>query len=111
MHSCGKMEEIVPEFVELGIDSWQGMEINNIPALKEKTGNKLGYHTTPDYQTYYMESLSGEVDEQDLRRRIRETFEKTAKGYCYYPMFLPFGGWTTEVMIDEITKCSKTIYK
>lgn len=111
MHSCGKIEAIVPEFPEIGIDSWQGMEINDIPSLKQQTGMKLGYHVTPDYQKYYTESLSGEVNEQDLRRRVRETFEKTAKGYCYFPMFLPFGGWTTEVMIDEITKCSKNIYK
>lgn len=111
MHSCGKIEDIVPEFPELGIDSWQGMEINDIPALKEKTGMKLGYHVTPDYQKFYTESLSGEIDEQDLRRRVRETFEKTAKGYCYFPMFLPFGGKVTEIMIDEITKCGKNIYK
>jgi len=42
---------------------------------------------------------------------VREVFEKTAEGYCYCPMFLPFGGWSTEVMIDEIMKCGKTIYK
>lgn len=111
MHSCGKMEEIVPEFVDIGIDAWQGMEINDIPALKKKAGMKLGYHVTPDYQKYYTESLSGNIDEQELREKVREQFYKCAEGYCYYPMFLPFGGWTTQVQIDEITKCSKTVYK
>lgn len=111
MHSCGKIEAVVPEFVELGIDAWQGMEINDIPKLKSITGMNLGYHTTPDYQGYQTEALAGTLTEEDLRRRVREVFEKTAEGYCYCPMFLPFGGWSTEVMIDEIMKCGKTIYK
>ena len=111
MHSCGKIEAVVPEFVELGIDAWQGMEINDIPKLKSITGMNLGYHTTPDYQGYQTEALAGTLTEEDLRKRVREVFEKTAEGYCYCPMFLPFGGWSTEVMIDEIMKCGKTIYK
>ena len=92
MHSCGKIEAVVPEFVELGIDAWQGMEINDIPKLKSITGMNLGYHTTPDYQGYQTEALAGTLTEEDLRRRVREVFEKTAEGYCYCPMFLPFGG-------------------
>lgn len=111
MHSCGKIEAIVPEFVELGIDAWQGMEINDIAKLKSITGMKLGYHTTPDYQGYQTEALAGTLTEENLRRRVRETFEKNAKGYCYCPMFLPFGGWSTEVMIDEIMKDGKDIYR
>ena len=87
------------------------MEINDIPKLKSITGMNLGYHTTPDYQGYQTEALAGTLTEEDLRRRVREVFEKTAEGYCYCPMFLPFGGWSTEVMIDEIMKCGKTIYK
>ncbi len=77
MHSCGKIEAVVPEFVELGIDAWQGMEINDIPKLKSITGMNLGYHTTPDYQGYQTEALAGTLTEEDLRRRVREVFEKT----------------------------------
>ena len=111
MHSCGKMEEIVPEFPEIGIDSWQGMEINDIPKLKKLTGMKLGYHVTPDYQKPQTDALAGLVTEEDVRKSARETFRKAAEGYCYFPMFLPFGGWTTEVTMDEVAKCSKTVYK
>ncbi|MCU6760872.1 methylcobalamin:coenzyme M methyltransferase [uncultured Roseburia sp.] len=52
LHSCGFMEQIVPEFAEIGVDSWQGQEINDIPTLKAVTGNKLAYHTTPQYQDF-----------------------------------------------------------
>lgn len=111
MHSCGFIEPIVPDLAEMGIDAWQGMEINNIPKLKAITGNKLAYHVTPDYQTYSTESLSGTLTEKALRARVKETFLKAAEGYCYKPMFLPFGGWSTDVMIDEITKLGKTVYR
>ncbi len=111
MHSCGKMEEIVPEFPEIGIDAWQGMEINDIPKLKAQTGMKLGYHVTPEYQKYSTDALAGLVNEEDLRKTVREIFYKAAEGYCYFPMFLPFGGWTTEVTMDEIRKCGETVYQ
>jgi len=111
MHSDGMIEDIVPDFVEMGIDSWQGQEINDVAKLKEITGDRLSYHTTPDYQKYYAASLSGGITEEEERSEVRETLYRNAKGYCYCPMFLPFGGWTTEVMIDEINKCGKTIYQ
>ena len=72
---------------------------------------KLGYHVTPDYQKYQTDALAGLVTEEGLRETVREVFYKAAEGYCYCPMFLPFGGWTTDVMIDEILKCGKTVYK
>ena len=46
-----------------------------------------------------------------MREEVRKNFERNAKGYCYFPMFLPFGGWTTDVMIDEVRKLSKTAYR
>ncbi len=110
MHSDGMIEDIVPDFVEMGIDSWQGQEINDVAKLKEITGDRLSYHTTPDYQKYFAQSLSGGITEEEVRSEVRETLYRNAKGYCYCPMFLPFGGWTTEVMIDEVNKCGKTIY-
>lgn len=110
MHSCGFIEPIVPDFVEIGIDSWQGMEINDIAKLKKITGDKLSYHTTPDYQKYHTEELCGTMDEASVRERVATTFKANAEGYCYMPMFLPFGGHAKDIMIDEIEKLSETIY-
>lgn len=111
MHSCGKIEAVVPDFVEMGIDAWQGQEINDVTALKKITGTGLGYHTTPEYQKYQSAELAGTLDEASLRAEVREIFYRNAEGCCYCPMFLPFGGWSKDVMIDEILKCGKTVYK
>ncbi len=110
LHSCGFIEPIVPEFVEIGIDSWQGQEINNIPKLKELTNNKLAFHTTPRYQTFESESLGGTLTEEKVREIIRKEVTENSKGGNYMPMPLPWGGWWLPVMIDEIKKISKTIY-
>ena len=106
------MEEIVPDFVELGIDSWQGMEINDVPKLKAITKSNLSYHMTPDYQRYYTDSLAkGYVDETAIRKEVGEILDKSAAGYCYSPMFLPFGGDAAKVMWDEIWTRGETIYQ
>ncbi len=110
-HSCGKIEDIVPEFPEIGIDAWQGQEINDIPKLKELTDHKLSFHVTPDYMEYEAAGLSGKMDEEAIREKVREVFHKTADGFCYATMMLPFGTWPTDVMKDEVAKISKTEYQ
>lgn len=111
LHSCGYIEPIVPEFVEIGIDSWQGQEINNIQKLKELTHNKLSFHTTPRYQEFEAATLSGKLTEEIIRKMIREDLVKNSKNGNYLPMVMPWGGWWLPIMLDEISKVSKNIYK
>ncbi len=110
-HSCGKIEEIVPEFPELGIASWQGQEINDIPKLKKLTNYKLGFHCTPDYMEYEAAGLSGQMNEAQIRAKAAERFHAAAEGFCYAPMMLPFGTWPTNAMKDEVAKLAKTEYQ
>lgn len=109
-HSCGFIEPIVPEFVEIGIDSWQGQEINDIPKLKKLTDYKLSFHTTPVYMEYETAAESGEMNEAEIRAKVAERFHAAAEGYCYATMMLPFGGWASDAMKDEVAKLSKTEY-
>lgn len=102
LHSCGKMESIVPEFVEIGIDVWQGQEINDIAALREITGDKLGYRSTPDYQRYYTEMIGGSMDEEMVRESVRKTLKLHAQGGNYLPSVMPFGGRVYEILKEEI---------
>ena len=110
LHSCGFMEQIVPEFAEIGVDSWQGQEINDIPKLKAVTGNKLAYHTTPQYQDFEGAYLSGTLTEDFIRSRIRKSVSVNAKGGNYMPMPLPGNQWWRDIMIDEIEKCGKDVF-
>ena len=110
-HSCGNIEAIVPEMAEMGMDAWQGQEINNIPKLKEITKDTFSYHVTPVYMEYEAAAEAGIIDEAGVRAKVAERFHETAKNYCYAPMFLPFGGWASAAMKDEVFKLAKTEYQ
>lgn len=101
-HSCGKIEQIVPDFVEMGIDSWQGQEINDIPALKKLTGGKLEYHPMPAYQGYVADVMAGKLTREELDVRVREDFYRNAEGGHYLPLMLPYGDWVTNHMTEYI---------
>lgn len=41
MHSCGKIEKLIPLLVEIGVDMWMGQDINDKLALFNEYGDKL----------------------------------------------------------------------
>jgi len=76
LHSCGKIEEIFPDFVEIGIDGVQSLQpkLNDLPALKQKYGEKI--------------ALLGTIDDTDLlvngtpdqvRAEVRKSVEVLGK--------------------------------
>jgi uroporphyrinogen decarboxylase len=101
-HSCGKIEQIIPELVDIGVDAWQGQEINDILACKAVTGNKLAYHPTPDYQSLVVQQNT--ISEEEVRRITREGFIKALEGGQYAPLVMPFGDWVTGVMLNETVR-------
>lgn len=111
LHSCGFMEQIVPEFVDIGIDAWQGQEINDVLKLKELTKGKLAFHTTPKYQDLDAMTITGELTEEMVRERVRESVKKNAAGGNYMPMPLPGKQWWLDIMNDEIAKVGKEVYQ
>lgn len=105
-HSCGKIEDIVPDFVEMGIDSWQGQEINDIPKLKQLTRGKLEFHTMPVYQNLVANGMAGKLTKEELDQKVTEQFVKNAEGGHYLPMMIPFGDWVTEYMTEKLVQLS-----
>ena len=63
LHSCGKIERFVPYMIDMGIDFIQiQRRANDIPALKQKYGDRIGFNTgiegiergvpTPPFEEY-----------------------------------------------------------
>ena len=106
LHSCGEVSKLIPDFVELGCDSFQGMDIVNIPKMKAITGDKLLYQCALNYQRYQAESLAGTLTEEALRADIRESLMKNAEGGCYIPRFSFAQGkeWWSKVLREELTE-------
>ena len=103
-HSCGKIERIVPDLVEIGVDAWQGQEINDIMALKEQTGGMLEFHPILDYQKMIAEHAAGRVDLDGVRAFTRDSIARNMPGGHYAPLMVPFGDEVTMAMMQEFGK-------
>lgn len=110
MHSCGKMDQIIPDFVEIGIDSFQGQGINDILAAMDKTGNKLSYNVTPRYQELEASAAAGSLTEEIVREKVREEVMACAQKGIYTPAFVPLRNWWFPIALDEAAKCGKEIF-
>ncbi len=63
-HSCGAITPLVEDMIEMGADAWDGQEeCNDLPALREKYGDKLAIlekAPMPDYADAEMPPMPGE---------------------------------------------------
>lgn len=110
-HSCGLIERIIPDLVEIGVDSWQGMQINDVVGLKKLTNGRLNYHMSLDVQKYMADDRAGILDEAILRRTARETILASAEGGHYFPVLAIAdpSWWGTAVLFDEIKNCARIV--
>ena len=111
LHCCGLIEEIVPDFVEIGIDSLNCMPINDIPRLKRETNGQLCFFTGFDQQKYDLADRCGTLTEDALRAEIREFITACAEGGNYIPSCRPNEWWVNQVIFDELNKLRTTLYK
>lgn len=105
-HSCGMIEDIIPDFVEIGIDSWQGMHINDVQKLQQMTKGRLVYHMALDIQRYRVEDATGRLDEEKLRADVRKTILECGADATYFPILAVVDPkwWGTAVILDEIER-------
>lgn len=108
-HSCGIVEPIIPDFVEIGVDSWNGMHINNVVRLKELTGNRLNYNMSLNIPDYQVADDAGVLTEEMLRRDVYETIKACSVGGGYFcgNASVIGGGkwWGADVINDVIAQC------
>jgi hypothetical protein len=111
LHSCGLIQDIIPEICEIGVDCLQCMDINDIVAAKKITGTKMAYNVSPNEQRYAALSDVGELTEEQLRSEIREEVMAFAQGGCYFPFAGPPVDWVSSIIYDEIARCREVLYK
>jgi uroporphyrinogen decarboxylase len=83
-HSCGHIEEIVPDLIEIGVDVLDPCQpaANDVFAWKARYGDRLSFMGALDTQTYLSMGTPEEV-----RGRVREVVEhmSAAGGYIAAP--------------------------
>jgi uroporphyrinogen decarboxylase len=110
MHSCGAITQIIPDFVEIGADIIDPVQVTadgmDIGYLKETYGDRVSFHGAIDQQHFLRFSSPEEV-----RREVRRTFEILGKGGGYllcssHDMLSNIPTGNIVAMYDEAAKCA-----
>ena len=83
LHSCGRVKEIIPDLIEVGLDCLQPLEVKagmDVRELKEKYGDKLSFMGGIDVRAM------ADPDPNVIEEEIRSKFEvaKEGGGYIYH---------------------------
>ena len=103
-HSCGYIEPIIGDLVEIGVDSWHSVQpMNDLPAIKERYGDKLIFAGGVDPQV----TDAPDAAEEDIRKETRRAIDILGKGGGYLcssaVMFSVVPG-VDAIIEDECTK-------
>jgi len=83
LHSCGRVKELIPYFIEEGIDCLQPLEVKagmDLVELKEKYGDRISFMGGID--TRLMALDDPKPIEEEIKRKI--TVAKEGGGYIYH---------------------------
>jgi hypothetical protein len=111
LHCCGKIERLIPEIAEIGVDSLQCMGINDIPAMKKITGDKMGYTVSPRYQKISALDEMGQLTKEKVTELLEEEIREEAVGGRYYSFFWPAKSWWTPIVFKVIERMGYEVYK
>lgn len=104
-HSCGKLDDIIPDICEIGVDTLQCMDINDIQAALKKTGGKMSIQASVHTQDFEARDKAKILTPQDVRRTVQEEFMTWGASGRYFPFILPPSTWYEEIVLDEYLKC------
>ena len=75
-HSCGYIEPIIPDLVEIGVESWHGgAPSNNLKKIKAEYGNQLIFAGGVDPQV----TDTGKATEEEIRAEVRRVIDTLGK--------------------------------
>ena len=76
-HSCGYIEPIIPDLVEIGVESWHGgAPVNDLKKIKAEYGDKLIFAGGVDPQV----TDTGRATEEEIRAEVRRVIDTLGKG-------------------------------
>jgi hypothetical protein len=109
-HSCGRVEEIIPDIVEMGVTIWNPCQpCNGLAGLKTEFAGRLAFCGGIDSQ--FVLDRPG-VTTEEVRAEVRRRIDELAEGgYIAAPSHeVPYEPAVAEAMNDEIVRYERAFY-
>lgn len=110
-HSDSFAQTLVPDFINMGVDIWQGvLDTNDIPGMVKEFGGQISFHGGLNNGKYDMPTTTRE----QVRAGLRDLIESTGTNYIIPA--LTAGGpetdtpWVYEMVTEEIDNLSREIF-
>lgn len=104
LHSCGKYDEIIPEIADMGVDTLQCMDINDLPAAIKKTDGKMSFCASVHGQDFVMLDDAGKLDPDYVRETVRNEFDCLCSTGYYMPFLFPPATWYDKIVYEEFER-------
>lgn len=104
-HSCGKLDSIIEDICEIGVDTLQCMDINDIRAALDKREGKMTIQASVHTQDFEARSQAGILTPEDVRKTVHDEFMNWGSSGRYFPFILPPSVWYEEIVLEEYMKC------
>lgn len=109
MHSCGKIDEIIPDICEIGVDTLQCMDINNIEEALRICGDNMSIQASVHTQDFESRDSAGILTPEAVREITRREFMEWGASGRYFPFLLPPSKWYEEIVWQEYESCRETL--
>lgn len=104
-HSCGHIQQIIPDLVEVGIDAINPMMISNdLDALMEAYGDKITFCGGIDNQRMEMEATP-----EAVTAIVREAMDRYANKGRYMPYIIPINAATFGMYVGAVNEYGRQI--
>ena len=83
IHSCGKVETLVPEMVKVGVEHWSSCQaVNDIEKLVHEFGDRLTFFGCMDTLPVRLPN----VPQEEVDRLTAERIDNICRGGCVFPL-------------------------
>lgn len=103
-HSCGFIQQIIPDLVEIGVDAINPVMVkNDVDYIMENFGDKITIVGGLDNQ--FMERPG--TTEEEIRQEVRTKMDKYVNAGRYIPFIIPNSERVLGIYADEVIKHGK----
>ena len=106
MHSCGKYDQLIPDIVDLGVDTLQCMDIMDIGRILEIAAGRMTVQASVHTQDFEARNGAGILTPEIVRETVSKEFHEWGRSGYYFPCIFAPSNWYEEIVLDEYLKVS-----